>query len=175
MKTALELVCEGLARRQTPVLLIGGYALAAYDVVRQTVDVDFLIADNQEHDLHDLLLHAGYVERQRTDAFARYSHAEPVLMDVDVMLVDRDTFSKMHAKSVRQRVGGVEMQVPCLAHLIALKLHALKNNPKRELKDLGDIAALLTENAGAVPRAEMQAICQQYGPEGVFTKVEVYL
>jgi len=175
MKSALETVCEGLGRCNAEALLIGGFALPAYDVVRQTVDVDFLVVDAEEHVLREILADAGYEESGRTDVFVRHTHPASALMDVDVLLVDRSTFEKMLKRSSVQRVGSVDVRVPCLGHLVALKLHAIKHNPKRELKDLGDIVALLTENPGEVPRDELHAICTRYGHEGIFAKLESYL
>jgi len=74
MKTALEIVCDGVASGNTRLMLIGAYAMQAYDVVRQTMDLDCLVVDEQEASLGAVLRDVGYVERQRTDAFIRYSH-----------------------------------------------------------------------------------------------------
>lgn len=175
MKTALEIICNGAAARRCNVLLIGGYALPVFDVVRQTADVDCLVADADEQILHDILIKAGYEEQQRTEAFVRYTHPSAVTLDIDVMLVDPDTFDKMLKRSSEHQVGSVKVRIPCLPHLIALKLHAIKNNPKRELKDMGDIVALLEANPGKVPQDELRSICERYGPAGIFRRLEGYL
>ncbi|MFH1476181.1 MAG: nucleotidyltransferase family protein [Verrucomicrobiota bacterium] len=174
MKTALEIICNGAAERHCQILLIGGYALPVFDVVRQTADVDSLIADADERILHDILIKAGYKERQRTEAFVRYTHPSAVALDIDVMLVDQDTFDKMLKRSSEHQVGSVKVRIPCLPHLIALKLHAIKNNPKRELKDLGDIMALLEANPEKVSQNELRRICKRYGPAGIFNRLEKY-
>jgi hypothetical protein len=96
-------------------------------------------------------------------------------MGIDVMLVDDQTFSKMFSRSSVQKVGTVEVRVPTASHLIALKLHAVKNNPRRELKDLGDAVELLRHGKDVVSRDELREICERYGPEGVLAKLEGYL
>jgi len=40
MKTVLEIIWNGLKTRKVAVLLIGGHALPAFGVARQTVDVE---------------------------------------------------------------------------------------------------------------------------------------
>ena len=107
--------------------------------------------------------------------FVRYSHPSVYLLDVDVLLVDPSTFDKLQARSLVYRVGEAEMRVPCLLHLIALKLHAMKNSPRRELKDLADIVELLQGNPDSVSREDLAAACEQYGPDGVLLQIERYL
>ena len=175
MKSAIELISEGLRAGHVSALLVGGHALPAFGYQRQTVDLDCLMATSDADVLHDVLIASGYRETERTDIFVRYSHPSVYLLDIDVMLVDRDTFDKLRAESFVYRVGQAEMRVPCLLHLIALKLHAMKNNPKRELKDLSDIVELLQGNPEIVSRQELASVCAQYGPVDILGRIERYL
>lgn len=175
MKTVIETIWEGLEARDLTALLIGGHALPAFGVARQTVDVDCLIVDSDSEALHAILTQASYTETERTKNFARYSHSSAYLMDVDVILVNRETFDKMLQRSSVYKVERSTIRVPCVAHLIALKLHAIRNNPKRELKDLGDIVELLRSNPGEVTPEELESICERYGPEGIYNKLERHL
>lgn len=54
MKTTQEIIIDGVSERDVPLLLIGGMALPAYDVVRQTMDIDCLIADCDVKILDDI-------------------------------------------------------------------------------------------------------------------------
>ena len=175
MKTVLEIIWDGLENRKVTSLLIGGHALAAFGVARQTLDIDCLMVDSDSGAIHAILTEVGYRETERTENFIRYSNSSIYLMDVDVMLVDRDTFNKMLPRSFIYQAGTIKARVPCLVHLIALKLHAIKNNPKRELKDLGDIVELLRSNPGKVAREELKSTCARYGPDGIYAKLESYL
>jgi predicted nucleotidyltransferase len=47
-------------------------------------------------------------------------------------------------------VDGVDLRVPSLSHLVALKLYTVTNNAERSTKDLADIAELLRANSDAV-------------------------
>ncbi len=155
--------------------MIGGFALPVYGLARQTNDVDCLVTQTDEPGLAGILADLGCEAIQRTSAFVRYRHPDLVLMDVDIMLVDRETFEKMYQKSGVHQVGETEWRIPSVAHLIALKLHAIKNHPQREPKDLADIVALLTENTGIVTGEELRQLCERYGPAGMYRKLEDYL
>ena len=171
MQTTLDILVGGLAGQGISVLLIGGNALPAYGVVRQTVDVDCLMTNTGTRALAEVMESNGYVEKGRTESFVRYSHPSLYLMDLDVILVDRGTFEKMLQASNLYRIGNKEVRVPCVAHFIALKLHAIKNRPEREKKDILDILDLLDKNRDAVPPDELHDLCKQYGPEGVEAKL----
>ena len=175
MKTTIDILVEGLARHKVEALVIGGYSLPAYGVMRQTLDVDCLIAETEINRLNEILSEAGYVEKEKTQNFVRYSHPSIYLMDVDIVLVDKNTFNQMMKESTVYRMGKMEIRVPSLIDLIALKLHAVKNNPERENRDMGDIVELLKSNPGNLSKAELKSICGKYGPKGSFSKLERYV
>ncbi len=172
MKSILEILAGGLSQRKIPALLIGGYALQAYGVVRQTLDVDCLVADTDAGGVGQLLLAAGYRERARTSNFVRYIHSSLYLMDVDVLLVDQSTLQAMLKASRPYRLGSFEWRVPGLVHLVALKLHALKNAPGRDAKDFKDIVELLGGNRADWQAHDLENLCRKYGPEDIYAQVE---
>lgn len=175
MKTTLELLCGHLGPRGVRFLLIGGYALPAYGVVRQTMDTDCLICDADESECRAALKSLGYVENQRTEAFVRYVHPLAATMDLDVMLVDLETFDRMFNSSLVWPAGEALARVPALPHLIALKLHAVRNCPARELRDLADVVELLRQNPDAMTEENLRSACEQYGPSGCYEKIRGHL
>ena len=172
MKTTQEIIIYGLAERDIPVLLIGGMALPAYDVVRQTMDIDCLMASSDAGVLQNILIDAGYKVEERTDNFIRFSSASVYHYDVDLLLVDNDTFKKILSDSIPFSIGHTEMSVPCIAHIIMLKIHAIKNNRKRELKDLGDIVEIIHNNSLAITDNELEEICNRYGSDDIYEKLK---
>lgn len=59
------------------------------------------------------------------------------------MFVDEQSFKKMNSDCVTQDYDQVQTKVVGLDHLIALKLHALKNAPEHRVsKDFNDIEML---------------------------------
>ena len=160
-----------LAASPRPLLVVGGHALTAYGVVRQTIDVDCLIAADDTNALAQILKGNGYREMGRTENAVRYANSAPELPDVDVLLVDGATFEKLFAESNILRRGQHAFRVPSLRHLIALKLHAIRNDARREARDFADIAELLRANPGKISRQELKQIAQQFAPAEFETKL----
>jgi len=153
------------------VMMIGGFALNAYKVSRQTHDVDFLIPEKDYQPVRDLLVKEGYREDYVTDNFARFRSEKKGLMDLDLMFVNDATFEKMKKECGHLTIEENVFNVPSLHHLIALKLHAIKYNPKREMKDLIDIISLVSGNDVDVSNNELKAIFLKYGTEDLYKRV----
>ena len=59
--------------------------------------------------------------------------------------------------------------IPSLFHLIALKLHAVKNNPLgREFIDLRDIVSLIEKNHLNVKDEAFRDLCITYGSKEIY-------
>jgi len=136
------------------------------------VDIDCLIAAGKESNLRDVLVAAGYSEVTRTEMFVRYSSSSIYHYDVDVLLVDDITFGRILADSQLFDTGESGFNVPSIVHMIMLKLHAMKNNSSRVLKDLNDVVEILRANPGEVAESQLQAMCGKYGPEGIYPKIK---
>ncbi len=172
MLTILQLLAEISEKIRVSILVIGGQALQAYGVIRQTLDVDVLIAEGDAGVLDEALRRAGYGVLAKSEIFVRYRHPSPALADLDVLYVDAQTAEKMRQMSTERQMGGAPYRVPALSHLVALKLHAIRNNPAREPRDFADIVELLRANAGTIARDDLQTLCAKYGPEGMWRKLE---
>jgi hypothetical protein len=142
-----------LAQADFPLLIIGGNALQAYQLARPTFDVDCMIATANKERLREMLANAGFQWMAEFSSFQEFRHA---------MFVDTESFGKMWARSIPHDYDGLSLRVPAAAHLIALKLHALKNNPARQSKDMRDIIHLLEMNPGLVSKEELRQICHRY-------------
>jgi hypothetical protein len=94
---------------------------------------------------------------------------------VDLLYVDEETAAKMLRQPKELRVAGTTCIVPTLPHLVALKLHAVRNSLRREPRDFADIVELLRANPGAVEREEVRRLCATYGPAGMWEKLEAVL
>ena len=161
-----------LAKCSRPFLIVGGHALAAHGVVRQTIDIDCLMAVEDQAAFEGNLTCASYRETARTENFARYAGQSPDLPEIDILFVDASTFAKLQLESIPLRRGAHEFHVPNLPRLIALKLHAIRNEPRRERRDLSDIAELLRLNPGRISATELSELCEQFGPVGISDKLQ---
>ena len=175
MKTALDVLSQAVKAKPIRLLIIGGHAMQIYGVIRQTLDVDCLVTDKDLPALRELLAHAGYIEVSRTDNFVRFRHKSPYLMDMDLLLVDAPTFDHLHQNSREYSKDVPGLRIPALQHLIALKLHALKNAPARETKDLPDILELFKRNPSMLSEKELISLCKRFGPAGIMKKIKQWL
>jgi len=153
-------------------VLIGGFAVNYYKVTRQTADVDFLITKDGYKKILSLLEAEGLKEDYTQEVFARLTADRPYFIDLDFMFVDKETLDKIIKDGKTVEIAEQKFIVPCLNHLIALKLHAIKHNPKiREFKDFLDIAELIKVNKIDIKSDELRVLCLKYGTEELYNKI----
>jgi hypothetical protein len=146
-----------------PSLVIGGYAVAAHGHTRATFDVDFLARREQRDAWFARLTAAGLNVFGETSAFAQFS--QPAGGDgLDLMFVDDTTFDRMWQASEERDFGGCTGRVPCLEHLLALKLHALKQAlPHRTAKDAEDVELLVRRHRLNLHDPRYEKLFLKYG------------
>jgi predicted nucleotidyltransferase len=170
--TVFNLAYDVFTKAKAPFVLIGGFAINYYKVTRQTMDIDFMIREDDYELLLKLFKEAGYREDYRQKAFARLKGNEYYLMDIDLMFVNQDTISKILSESKDVEITGQKFKIPSLNHLIVLKLHALKNNYKlREMKDLPDIVNVIRAHKLDIESKDFKELFLKYGTEEIYNKI----
>lgn len=153
-------------------LLIGGRGLEAHGYVRNTRDVDLLVALSDRDGIGRGLRGFGYARTAETPIFSRWQSADPDGEDLDLLHVDPGTFSKLDADAVEMDLGGLIVRVPSVAGMIALKLHAMRNNPERKPRDSSDIQAILLLHPQALGLEELRGLCERYGPPRIYDELK---
>lgn len=170
--TLFHLISAIFDKADISCVLIGGFAVNYYKVTRQTADVDFLITKNDFKKISGLLEDEGYKQDHTQEVFTRLKSNKLYLMDLDFMFVDKDTLNKIIKDGKGINIAEQKFIVPSLNHLIALKLHSIKYNPKiRENEDLPDIINLIRVNKVKVKSDEFKNLCLKYGTEELYNKV----
>lgn len=172
--TVFHLISELSKEKGVSCILIGGFAVNYYKVSRQTADVDFLITEEDFKKIIVVLEAAGYKQDfGQAKVFAHFkSSDQAALMDVDFMLVNKETFAGMIKEGKHVQIAGEEFIIPSINHLIALKLHSLKYNFKlRENKDLPDIISLIKINQLDYKSQEFKALSLKYGTEEIYRQI----
>jgi hypothetical protein len=172
MNALLDDLAKAMAARNLHVLLIGGHALQAYGIVRQTLDIDWITLDEDIGAIKEMMIEEGFTILAQTENFLRFRHRKTGVMDIDVLLVDRKTFRIMYDAGTDYTHGTVQWRIPSPAHLIALKLHAIKNNPLREARDVADILDLIRSSENMVSLGDLRQLCRKYGAEGIYQRIE---
>lgn len=87
----------------------------------------------------------------------------------DLMFVDDPTFEKMWGASEERIFGEVKARVPCLDHLLALKLHALRQKlSHRTSKDADDVEVLLRRHEINLGDPHYEALFLKYGTRKLY-------
>ena len=170
--TVFHLVSAIVQDTGAPCVLSGGFAVNYYKVTRQTADIDFLITERDFKKISNLLGKEGYREDCRQEAFTRLTTNSDYLLDLDFMFVDKETLSKIIKKGSEIEIAKQKFIVPSLNHLIALKLHSIKNNPKPRMnKDLPDIIELIRINKVDIKKEDFKNLCVKYGTRSLYIEL----
>lgn len=170
--SVFHLIGEITHQKDVSCVLIGGFAVNHYKVSRQTADVDFLITKEDFEKIWDSLKKAGYKESFAQENFAQLESTQLSLRNVDFMFVDRSTLDKILKEAGSLTISGQKFVVPSLNHLIALKLHAIKNNEKiRLMKDFPDIVNLIKNNGIDVKKEDFKNLCLKFGTENLYQRI----
>lgn len=170
--TIFHLISETFSKAGISAILIGGFAVNYYKVTRQTADIDFLVTEEDFEKAAILLKRAGYKKDYVQQNFARLKDNRVYLMDIDFIFVDKSTFEKIIETGKIITIAGQKFTVPSVEHLIALKLHSIKNNPKlRENKDMADIIELIKANKTEIKEGSFRETCLKYGSRQLYAKI----
>ena len=170
--TVFHLLSDIFVKNNISCVLVGGFAVNYYKVSRQTADVDFLITKEGFEMILNLLEEKGFKKDYEQETFAKLLGNRLYMMDIDFMFVDKDTLDKVINGGKEIFIAGQKFIVPSLDHLIALKLHAIKYNPKiREYRDLPDVIQLIRINGLNVKDVEFKNLCFKYGTEELYNKI----
>ncbi len=143
LKDTLSKATDTLKKESISHALIGGFALAAYGVARATQDIDLLVDGSDKQKVKEIMIVAGFKVVHESNEVLQLSG----IGQLDILYANREASLKMlsHSKVLNQ----FPVSVVSLEDLIALKIQAYVNDPKREFQDKADILALLQNNPDA--------------------------
>lgn len=124
--------------------LIGGFALAMRGVQRATMDLDFILALEDLDQADEILRSHGYQRAYRSPNVSHYISAQRDWGRIDLLHAFREPSLKMLERAESMEVSpGLRLRVAQIEDLIALKLQALKNDPRRITGDWADIRLII--------------------------------
>jgi hypothetical protein len=91
----------------------------------------------------------------------------PEVPPVDLLWVSTETFANMALTDQRT---GLHDDIPVIdfESLLAMKLHALKDQDERGGRDMLDLRMLLKMNPRAIPAERLRELCEHYASPEVF-------
>jgi hypothetical protein len=124
--------------------VIGAFGLHAYGLSRGTFDLDFVIPAEAQGTLVTFLESLGYETLHVSAGYSNHLHPLGALGRIDIVYVGGDTSHRLFRDvKMMPGPGGRSIPVPRPGHLAAMKVQAMKNDPRRTLKELEDIRFLL--------------------------------
>jgi hypothetical protein len=139
----LDLVAQQLASRGQRWAVAGGVAMQTYGLARTTQDLDFVAESAGASELVPWLESVGYETLYRSAAFSNHLHADAALGRIDFIYVDPTTASALFPATRLVEWNQRSLRVPSPIHMVAMKVHAMKNDPSRTLREMADIQYLL--------------------------------
>jgi hypothetical protein len=166
-----EIIAVCAERTQKPFLMIGGHAVIAHGHPRTTVDLDLLVCRTERQNWAEVLAAIGYEAEHVHENFEQYRSIKGDI-DLDLMFVNEATFEGMLNGSQEFNFGHVPVRIPSLQHLIALKLHVLKQGLEHRMQgDLDDVIQLVLANRVDLDQPEWNHVFERYGDHELYEKV----
>jgi predicted nucleotidyltransferase len=139
-------IIDAFRRLNVPFALIGGLALAPHKVIRATQDVDLLTDAHSAEAINDELIRLGYRCLHRSADAGNYLRDDQRL---DLLYASRPKALDLLSTAGEYPTPFGTLRAVSAEGLIAFKLQALVNNPRRT-QDLEDIRALIRNNRTAL-------------------------
>jgi len=124
--------------------VIGAFALHAYGLTRTTGDVDFVTEFPAQQNLIPFLEALGYETLHVSSGYSNHLHRDPALGRLDFVYVSGETSRLLFGSAQKLLLSeDLSLPVPRAEHLAAMKIQAMKNDPKRTFQEMADILFLM--------------------------------
>jgi nucleotidyltransferase AbiEii toxin of type IV toxin-antitoxin system len=167
----LTLLRPELERAEARWALAGGMAINAYGSARMTYDMDLAVEGVARTQLVGAVARLGFEVLRDSTAFTNFLHPDPELGRLDMIWLDAVTSRVLFANVVtRTGVDGRPLLVVGPHQMIAMKLHAISNQPTRVFRDGADLQALV-----ALPEVEendARAIFARYNLAELYDRIK---
>ena len=162
LKGVLTNLIRFFAREKIDFALIGAFALKAYGYVRATQDVDFLVKGEAQEKIILFLETLGYETLYRSKGFSNHLHRLAGLGRIDFVYIEGETASMIFS-GTKPLLVLEDLFIPVVRpeHLIALKVFAMKNDPKRSFREMADIQHLL--ELPGIDKDEVREYFEKFG------------
>ena len=150
---------------------IGAFGLHAYGLSRATLDLDLATEEAAQPRLVSFLESLGYETLHRSEGYSNHLHPDSDLGRIDFVYVSGETSRLLFAGGgTVLRLGARTVPVPRAEHLVAMKVHAMRNDPSRTLREMADIQFLM--RLPGVDDGEIRAYFERAGLEDRYHEIK---
>jgi hypothetical protein len=168
----LKILKEHADRSDKQFVIIGGHAMNAYGISRNTGDIDLLVPRDDKAWWHERINALGITCFQDSLVFARFKSEQIGIWPIDLMFTDASTFKRFYDSSIPAEILGCAVQVALNAHIVALKLHAMKSKPEhRYSKDIADVVSLMKYSEPKISLSVLEEMSNKYATREVFDDI----
>lgn len=146
IKRIFRLVTEEFSKNGIQHAVIGGQALAAFDVHRMTMDIDLMILLPDRNAADMALRKLGYTPLLLNENVGNYVSDEPEKGRIDLLFAHRKYSLSMMNRASEKNLFGLRIKVLAPEDIIGLKVQSSSNDPQRMDQDRADIFAILLAN-----------------------------
>ncbi len=153
-------------REGFPFAVIGAFGLHAYGLSRATSDLDFVTDLAAQAKLVPFLESLGYETLHLSTGYSNHLHFDPDMGRLDFVYVGGETSRQLFQSArIIPVMEGISLAVPRAEHLAAMKIQAMKNDPKRTFQEMADILFLLR-----LPEIDEEEIREYFERQGMIEK-----
>lgn len=145
-KKVITILFNEFKKNNIDFALIGGHALYFANVVRATVDIDFLLLIEHSEIIDKIMKKYSYDQIYKTENVANYCSPLSEMGNVDFLFAFRKYSKQMLARAQFQSFMDLKVKVIIPEDIIGLKLQSSSNDPLRYHKDMADIEAIILNN-----------------------------
>ena len=153
--------------------LVGAFALTTYGLSRATQDLDFAVPRQVQGELISYLESLGYETLYRSEGYSNHVHPLGPMGRIDCVYLDERTATEMFRSTTDQKAAGTKVRVPKPEHLAAMKILAMKNDPRRTLREMADLQHILT--LPGIDTNEIRGYFERYGLEKRYDELQTFL
>ncbi len=171
-ETCLKALSAKLSASGIRAPLFGGFVLPVYGVERLTLDMDFLLAEEDLPRFASLLAELEYAMVFKNAQYAKFRNPCPAILDIDTVFATSDTVAAIWQNGVTHSLSGAEFLCVSLDILIGTKLHAVRyNETRRGNKDFNDLLSLIEANSLNVAAPDFKMLCEKYGTVEIYDRI----
>jgi hypothetical protein len=170
--TLLQEIHQRAQERGLRFLLIGGFAVNAHGHGRTTGDLDLAVPRADLDAWRNLIESIGHRLGESNDRFLQFESDAPDRIPIDVMLTNEATFAALWDAAGEVRYDERVFRVVSIEHLIAMKLHVLKQAKlHRFLKDFQDVVDLARVNQLDLRSEKFRALFAKHGSVRLYEQI----
>ena len=166
-KAVLSSLIQEFEEKNINYALMGGFALGLWGAGRSTVDLDFLVRQEDMEKAAAVMADIGYEVKYQSDDVTQFVSPLKVFGEVDFLHAFREASGKMLERAVEKELFSGELGIKVLRpeDLIGLKIQALCNDPERKERDLPDIKELMAVQRGHLDLTLVREYFRLFGME----------